>query len=603
MSTTRTLAKVMGVAAASGTTLALAGAPGIAAADDQATVLKQAYSATVDTFNPFISIYLTPTGINRLVYENLVQYSAKDSSPTQGLATDWKATDGGRTWTFHIRKGMKWSDGEPITSADPQWTYTEMMNDPDMAVANGSLVTNFESVEAPDDHTLVIHMKQPQASNPGLEIPVVPKHVWSKLKHPEKYDNAKDVVGSGPFVLESYKPEQSVVLKANPNFWKGKPKVDGVTYVSYKTMDAAVQALRSGEVDVVGDLTVPQFQALKGKSGITTNSGAQRRFSALAMNPGARTQDGTPIGNGNPVLKDPVVRRAIRQAIDIPELMDKVLQGHGTRATSFIPAVYPTWHWDADESQLAGHDPAAANAALDKAGYQKGPDGIRLDKQGNPIVLDLMVLGDEPLEKQEADFIIPWLKQIGLKVKMDVTDGDAAAVRTQSGKYDLYFTGWSQGSDPDYQLGINTCDALPTKTNGSDSTTQDFWCDKQFDKLYAQQHAELDPQKRQSIVQQMQQIHYKSAPEVDFWYPDRLEAYRSDRFTNLTTQPAKGGIITAQSGYWSMYGATPVKDPASSNSGGLGAGAWSGIGVAAVVLVGGGAFLATRRKKTVDERE
>ena len=93
-------------------------------------VFKVATSATIDTFNPFISIYLTPTGINRMVYENLVQYSAKDSSATEGLATKWETSSDGKTWTFHLRPGMKWSDNQPITSADPQWTYTQMMTKP-----------------------------------------------------------------------------------------------------------------------------------------------------------------------------------------------------------------------------------------------------------------------------------------------------------------------------------------------------------------------------------------------------------------------------------------------------------------------------------------
>ena len=147
-------------------------------------MFKAATSATIDTFNPFISIYLTPTGINRMVYENLVQYSSKDSSPTAGLATKWETSSDGKTWTFHLRPGMKWSDDQPITSADPQWTYTQMMTKPDMGTANGSLVGNFAKVDAPDPETLVITMKEPQASNPGLEIPVVPKHVWEKVVRP-----------------------------------------------------------------------------------------------------------------------------------------------------------------------------------------------------------------------------------------------------------------------------------------------------------------------------------------------------------------------------------------------------------------------------------
>lgn len=576
-------------------------APHAAAADK--VVLKVANSgATIDTYNPFISIYRTPTGINRMVYENLVQYSAKDSSPTPGLAEKWDTSSDGMTWTFHIRQGMKWSDGKPITAADPQWTYQQMMSNEDMGTANGSLVTNFKSLETPDANTLVIHMKAPQASNPALEIPVVPKHVWASVADPVKYQNDKDVVGSGPYVLKSYTKSQSTILTANPNFWKGRPKIDEIDYVEYKNTDASVQALRSGDVDVVGGLEAPQFDALKGQKGITTNPGRGRGFSGLGLNPGARTVDGKPVGDGNPVLQDVQVRRAIRQAINIPELLRKTQQGHGTLATSFIPSVYPKWQWT-DKSKLATYDPAAANAALDKAGYKKGSDGIRLDKNGKPIELRLLADNSDSQDQQRADFLIPWLKTIGIKVKLVKTDGDTIAAATTGGKYDMYFTGWSLGSDPDYQLGINTCDALPTKTDGTGSTSMDYWCDPQFDKLYGQQHAELDPAKRQSIVKEMQAIHYAAAPSIDFWYGQNLEAYRSDRFTNLTKQPTDGGVITGQSGYWAFYDAKPVTDGGSDSGSGLGAGAWTGIGAAAVIVLGGGAFLATRRKKTADERE
>ena len=581
-------------------------APSSATAAEAPVVFKVAASSTIDTFNPFISIYLLPTGLNRLVYENLVQYSSKDSSPTEGLATKWETSPDAKTWTFHLRPGMKWSDGEPITSADPEWTYTQMMTNPDMGTANGSLVSNFAKVEAPDPETLVITMKEPQASNPGLEIPVVPKHVWEKIDDPVKYANDTDVVGSGPFVLEKFTPSQSVVLKANPNFWMGKPKLDGITYVIYKNTDASVQALKAGEVDMVGQptLTVPQFDSLKNQKGITVNAGKGRRFVGLSLNPGARTRDGKQVGDGNPVLKDKVVRQAIRQAINIPELLEKTFQGHGTLATSFIPSVYPQWQWK-DESKLAKYDPDAANAALDAAGYKKGSDGIRLDKSGKPINLRLLVDNADSVDQSRADFIVPWLKAIGIGVTVQPTDGDTIAADTTAGKYDMYFTAWSLGSDPDYQLGINTCDALPTKTDGTGSTSMDYWCDPEFDKLYAQQHAELDEAKRQEIVKQMQAIHYDAAPSIDFWYPENLEAYRSDKWTGLTKMPEDGGVLNGQSGYWALLKAEPVSasDNGSGDDGGLGTGGWVGLGVAVLVVLAGVAFLARRRGASADDRE
>jgi len=595
----RTLAVTASAGALAG---ALLTAPSAQAADAP-VVFKVASARTIDTFNPFVSIYLLPTGINRMVYENLVQYAAEDGSPAPGLAEKWETSPDGKVWTFHIRKGMKWSDGQPITSADPQWTYTQMMTNPDMGTANGSLVDNFAKVDAPDPDTLVITMKAPQASNPGLEIPVVPKHVWEKISDPVKYANDADVVGSGPYVLQKFTPSQSVVLEANPNFWKGKPKLDGVTYVIYKNSDASVQALKTGEVDLVGDLTVPQFDSLKGQKGITTNAGKGRRFTGLGLNPGARTQDGKQVGDGNPVLKDVAVRQAIRQAINIPELLDKTFQGHGELATSFIPSVYPQWQWK-DESKLAKYDPAAANAELDAAGYKKGSDGIRVDKSGKPITLRLLGDNSDSVDKSRADFIIPWLKAVGINVKLVMTDGDTIAADTTAGKYDMYFTGWSLGADPDYQLGINTCNALPTKTDGSGSTSMDYWCDPEFDKLYAQQHAELDQGKREQIVKQMQTIHYEAAPSIDFWYPESLEAYRSDKFTKLTKMPAKGGVLTGQSGYWALLSAEPVgAGNAEESGGGMGTGGWVGLGAVAVVLLGGGALLARRRGATAEDRE
>jgi peptide/nickel transport system substrate-binding protein len=135
----------------------------------------------------------------------------------------------------------------------------------------------------------------------------------------------------------------------------------------------------------------------------------------------------------------------------------------------------------------------------------------------------------------------------------------------------------------------------------------DYWCDPEFDKLYAQQHAELDPAKRQEIVKQMQAIHYDAAPSIDFWYPENLEAYRSDKFKDLTKMPEDGGVLNGQSGYYALLKAQPVgadsKNASDSSGGGMGAGGWVAIAVALLAALGGGAWLARRRGSTADDRE
>ena len=566
--------------------------------DNDAKTLRIATSGFVDSFNPFTSIYLLPTNTFRYTYEFLVQNSQEDSSPTKGLADSWDTTEGGKVWTFTLQDGLKWSDGEPITSADIQWTYQSMIDKPELAVANGGLVANIAKIDTPDEKTVVLTMKEPQASNPGVEIPVVPKHIWEDIKNPAEYANDKDVVGSGPFLLDSYKANQFITLKANKEFWGGAPKIDKIQYVYYTNTDAQVQALRSGDVDMVTGLTATQYDALQGEEGIETHSGQGRRYSGISFNVGAQTRDGEAYGDGNPALKDVEVRQAIRMGIDNKTLLDNVIGGHGVLATSFVPASFPDWALPDDDPVIMGYDPEAAKQKLEDAGWKAGSDGIR-EKDGEKLSLRLFVDSSSIEEQSEAEYIVPWMEEIGIEIKVESTDTDTITADTTAGKYDMYFSGWSQGADPDYQLGINTCANLPTKTDGTGGTTQDNWCDPEFDKLYAQQHTELDPEKRQAIVRKMLEMNYEATPQIAIWYSNSLEAYRSDRFTGFSLQPKEDGIIANQSGYWGYLTVEPVGD-GDAAGGGVNVGLLV-VGIVVVVLiVGGVVFFAMRRRNSAD---
>lgn len=566
--------------------------------DSSPTTLRIATSGFVDSFNPFTSIYLTPTNIFRYMYESLVQNDAEDGSPTEGLAESWETNEEGTVWTYTLHEGLTWSDGEPLTASDVKWTYDQMMEVPEMGTANGGLVASFESVEAPDDRTVIINLSEPQAPNPGTEIPIVPEHIWSEIDNPVEYPNDADTVGSGPFILKSYSQNQSIELVANPDFWRGAPKIDRIQYVYYTNSDAMVQALRAGEVDLVTGLSPTQFEALEGVENITTHSGQGRRYTSIAINPGFETRDGQPFGENHPALEDVEVRQAIRQGIDLQTLFEQVLDSQGVVATSFVPAAFPDWHLSDDSDAIMGYDPEAAKAQLDAAGWTEGSDGIR-EKDGEKLALTLLVDADTPIEQAAAEFLVPWMKEIGIDLTADTRDGDTISTDVMAGKYDMYFSGWSLNPDPDYQLGINTCANLPTETDGSGGTSQDGYCDPAFDELFAQQHTELDPEARMDIVEQMLEMNYESSVQVALWYPNSLEAYRSDRFDNFTLQPAEDGIIANQAGYWGYMTVEPVGD-SQAGGGGASTGLLIAGGVVAVLVVGGLIFWLVRRKNAAD---
>lgn len=573
-------------------------------------VLRVALTQKVDSLNPFISITAAGTEMGRLMYEFMTTNAADDQRPVPGLATDWKHSDDGLTWTFTIRDGAKWSDGKPITSHDVAYTYNRMLDDPTAATANGNFVSNFESVEAPDDHTVVVTTKTPQATMTDLDIPIVPKHVWKKIPASKlaTFQNEKpNAVGSGPFVLSEFEQGQYVKFKANENYWrKDPPKIDELDFIHFNNSESAVQALLKGSVDLIdqgANLTPAQFDKLRNSDDITVNKAKGRRTVDLLINPGATTNAGAPIGDGNPALKDRKVRDAIARSLDLKTLVKRAYGGYAQPGDGIIvPPVFSDFHWSAPGGVRHDFDQARANKELDAAGYERGQNGVRLDHSGKPLKLRLLGRADRPADPIEADLIKGWLKQIGIPVQVSMVASNKLNDATTGGNYDLALSGWGANPDPDYVLATETCDRRPD-ASGNGGTSAANWCDHGYDKLYAEQLSALDKGKRQQIVKHMQSIAYKAAPAVTLAYPNALEAYRSDRFESFQVQPDPDGVITEQNGYWGLYKAVPSDDPA--GGGGSNTGLIVGIVIAVIVVVGGGGayLLSRRRKASAEDRE
>ncbi|WHT15856.1 ABC transporter substrate-binding protein [Crossiella sp. CA-258035] len=590
---------------------AVVAAPAMLAAAPQATAQQQAGTTLrvgllqgIDSLNPFLASLQSSTEIGRLMYDFLTSYKAEDNSPGEGLAKEWSASPDKLTWTFTLRDNAKWSDDTPITAKDVAFTYNLMMKDPVAATANGSFVTNFDTVTAsPDGKQVVIRTKTPQATMLALDVPVVPEHVWSKVGAGLKdYTNEQQpVVSSGPFTLLEHKAEQYVKLKANKGYWRAAPKIDELHFVYFKNSDAAVQALRKGEIDLVNRLTAAQYQALQNENGVKLNKANGRRFSELVLNPGAATKEGAPIGDGHPALKDVKVRQAIAKAIDPKQLVERVLQGFGQVGGGFIPPVYPDFHLT-PEAAGSAFDPAAANAALDAAGYRKGANNIRAGADGKPLTFRLFARNDRPNDITSAEYVKRWLADIGVGVELQTISANQMNERTTGGQYDIAFSGWGTNPDPDFILSLHTCDQRPG-ADGKGGTTDSYLCDPEYDRLYKAQLGEFDRAKRGELVKQMQKVAVDRAASVILYYENAMEAYRSDKFAAFTTQPSQGGVIREQNGMWGYYSATPV-----GASGDTGSGSNTGliIGIViAVVVVGGIAVLlvARRRKASADDRE
>ncbi|GAB2765057.1 ABC transporter substrate-binding protein [Streptomyces bullii] len=574
------------------------------AADDGRKVLTVAVAQSVDSLSPFLAVRLLSTSIHRLTYEYLTNYDPEDNHVVPGLATKWRSSPDKLTWTYTIRSDSRWSDGKRATAEDAAWTFNKMMTDEGAATANGSFVANFREVTAPSPTELVIELKKPQATMTALDVPIVPRHVWEKVGDFSKFNNDKSfpVVGNGPFVLTGYKPDSYVRLKANKDFWRGAPKFDELVFRYYKDQDAAVSALRKGEVSFVAgspSLTPAQAASLKGEKNIRVNDAPGRRFYALATNPGARAKNGQRFGDGHPSLLDQRVRRALFMAVDRETIVDKVFQGHAVEGQGYIPPRFSQYFWKPSPGQELAYDPAKAEQLLDQAGYRKNGDGKRVGKDGRPITYRVLCHATDPNDKAVGKYLQEWWGRLGIGVTLTCLDN--VTDPWLAGKYDLAFDGWSVNPDPDFVLSIHTCAALPA-TPKDTGATDNFICDKRYDELYARQLAEYDPAARAAIVRRMESRLYDLGYMNVMAYPNAVEAYRTDQIESITTMPAKAGNIYGQDGYWSWWSAVPADSDAASD-GSSSTGVVIGIVAGAVVLAGIGAFVAMRRRATAEDRE
>jgi peptide/nickel transport system substrate-binding protein len=581
------------------------------AADSGTTTLTVPADTQMTTFNPFLSYYDGELNVIGAIYPALTMLD-DNGQPVPYLADSWSTSADKLTWTFKIHPGLTWSDGQPLTAHDAAWTFNLIMHNATAATSNGSLVANFKSVTAPDDTTLVIKTKQPQAnmlylSVPVSGIPIVPEHVWkSHVAGLKGYRNMDfPVVGYGPFVLTGFKTNQYAVMEANPDFFLGAAGYDKVVTNYYSNSDAAAAALTSGQLDQISGLTPAQFKAMQSRSNVMTYQTQSSGWTAVEINSGAQTRTGKPMGTGNPILKDIRVRQAIALGINRPELVRKVLGGLGVSGAGYLPPGYPQFFWKPSASDALNYDPARAKQLLDQAGYTMGSNGVRVDSQGKPLEFRLGIHSDDATDAAIAPYLKEWMTAIGIKLDVNAMSFDQLNNNLAKGDWDLLMDGWSTGPDPTYLLSIQTCATLP-EDDGSNGNTDAFFCNHKYDRLYAQQQTQFDAAQRAATIGKMQQILYANNADLILFYKNGLSALRTDQVSGyLQGSKDSNGFYPLQHGFTSWWKATPASGAQtaseqakqSSNN----ALKWIGLGVLVVVLAGGAVVLVRRR--TAGERE
>ena len=459
--------------------------------------------------------------INGLVYNGLVRYD-KDLHVEGELAKSWEISKDNRTITFHLRKGVKWQDGAPFTSADVLFTY-KVYVDPKTPTAYAERFKQVEKAAAPDPYTFRVTYRKPLA--PALiswGIGILPKHLLAG-KDITKSPLSRHPIGTGPYRFVKWVPGQEIVLEANPDYFEGKPYIHRVVYRIVPDESTMFLELLSGGLDMM-TLTPLQY------SRQTDTPAFRRRYKKYRYLASSYTYLGYNLRR--PMFQDRRVRRALAYAINKKELVDGVLLGLGEVATG--PYKPGTWPYDPNVKRYP-YNPAKARKLLAEAGWHDSDgDGI-LDKNGKPFAFTIVTNQGNDQRIKTAEIIQRRFREVGVAVKLRVIEW-ASFLKDfiNPGNFDATILGWTIPSDPD---AYNVWESSKTKPGELNFIG---FKNAEVDALLEKGRRTFDLKKRKKIYHRFQEILAEEQPYTFLYVPDALPVVAA-RFHGI--QPAPAGIM------------------------------------------------------------
>jgi peptide/nickel transport system substrate-binding protein len=452
------------------------------------------------------------------VYNGLIRYD-KNMRFEGDLAESWEISDDGREITFHLRKGVRWHDGEPFTSADVLFTY-KLMIDPETPTAYAERYKQVEEAMAPDAYTFKVRYAEPLA--PALvswAMGICPEHLL-KDEDISTSELARNPVGTGPFRFVKWDPGEQIVLERNEDYFEGAPYIKRIVYRIVPDTTTMFLELQSGGLDYMG-LTPLQYARQ------TESPAFKRRFNKYRYPAFAYTYLGYNLRK--PMFQDRRVRQAISYAIDKQEIVDGVLLGLGQPATG--PYKPGSWPYN-PEVQRYPYAPDKARALLDAAGWKdRDGDGVR-DKDGQALAFTILTNQGNDQRIKAGEIIQRRLQEVGIEVKLRVIEWASFLKEfIYTGRFDATILGWTIPVDPD---GYNIWHSSKT---GPRELNFIGYSNPEVDRLLEQGRRVLGVEKRRPVYHRLQEILAEDVPYTFLYVPDSLPVV-ARRFHGIEEAPA-----------------------------------------------------------------
>ena len=461
------------------------------------------------SFHPYLTSDTASSSYQGMVYTGaLLRLDEHTLDYIPNMAESYTISEDGLTFTFHLRRDMLWSDGQPLTARDFEWTFQQATN-PDNGFPYLSQLEFITSYKALDDTTLEIKIGQVYApalgQMSGLITPL-PRHIWEGLdwSDPEKNPeiNSPSVV-SGPYKLVEWKRDQYVMFEANDRYWyKGSPNMQKYTIEIVPDQDIAYQKLKTGEADT-GPITPEKLDEARQLENVTVYEWWPA--AALWSYVGLNMREGYPTHNIN-------VRHGLNYALlkggegGIVEVME----GQAKRLCSVFPPT--SWAYTPDVPCYE-YDLDKALAAFAAAGYSQ-QDGVMVDADGNPLTLKL-IYGPNTSQTLEliAVTVQDQLSQLGIEVQIDAMEWATFLEATDAAEpdWDMYLGAWRATIEPQIMYTIWAEESIPQLNSVA-------YVNKEAEQLFAEAGASYDTELRKEKYARIQQIIAGDAPYIFLFY-------------------------------------------------------------------------------------
>ncbi len=422
--------------------------------------------------------------------------------------------------TYKLRKGLKWSDGAPITADDVLFTYKAIMND-DLKVPTRDTEVKIESITAPDKYTVVIIFKEPYVlADQGFDYYIIPKHALEPLlakgaKTFMEAEFSRKPVGNGPYVVKEWVPGSHIILEPNPNYNIGsKPKLKRVIFKFISDTNTLMANMVSGAIDAVTPVGL-QFD-----QGVALEK--QAKDISVDFTP-ALVWEHIDFNLDDPILKDKRVRQALTYAIDREAISQALFEGKQKVAHSWLPPKHYAYN---SKVKVYNYDEAKAKTLLAEAGWKPGSDGILVNEKGERLSLTIATTAGNKVREQVEQIIQNYYKKIGVELKIEnqtakVFFGETTPKR----KFQMAMYAWVN-SPSTVGESLWTARNIPNDGNGWTGQNRAGWNNAENEKLYAEIPVTMDKKKRVALLLREQELWAEELPAIPLYYRVDISAVR-----------------------------------------------------------------------------